>query len=1394
MQTVGTESAVRRAVRLMCLAWILCATVAAAAEPITLDGTVRAADGTPLPEAAVGLYRSATPYERALAFEAGEPEAAEIEVRSGRDGRFRLEVPHAGLFRVRVASPGFVAREIALEPLLQSAELPAVRLSPDVGVAVTVQDPEGTPIEGAHVALTVPRGTELVRFLAGSTPQWRDAPRSGSTGPDGVATLPRAENDDAHLLVAAAGRTNVTRRRISGTAMRVRLRAAEVAAVRVVGDDGSGARKPVADVALLDPSGGFPVAWTDDDGRATVALGGAGTRSVLVASPDGIEASRTVRAARAPDTPHEIALPEARRIAGRAVDADTRDGVAGAVVWPRSRPWAAAVTDRTGGYVLTLADGDRDDLVAGAPGYLRAPGHTVRADDEGRPGPTLPLEPGALVEGVVVDTSGEPIVGAAVSSSLKQRRSANNIRIAISAGGSGAPDAVTDARGRFRLGPIDADEAHTLRASAEGFATATTDVLDLQPRRTKRGVRLELSPGRTVVGRVVGPEGEPLSEAEVSFEPARQGGRMVFRMGPGGPPLAEHHGGTTDADGSFRIAGLDPGTYDITIRRRGYARFKQGGLEVPEADEATDVGEFSLVLGAQIQGYVIDPEGTPIEGVEISVREMADRSPHAMLAASVGAIGGTPDAITGPDGWFTVEDLLPEAEVELTFARSSYVRHQEPGVRAPRAEPVAITLRPASSLSGVVLDPEGQPIPGATVNLTRSVTAGGGGMVMKMMRREDTVADDVGAFRFENLEPGTVSLTVDAPGFQTANRDGIEIPKGEDVEGVEVRLEPGAVLIGRVTAPDGNPAIGAELRRAGESSEELAMFDGGATSDGSGYYRLEGLVPGTVSIAAAHDDYVRTVRDVELDPGVNHLDLQFEGGQPVDGVVTDGAGRGVPGATVRLLQSGRSWGGPETISGGDGGFRFEGVADGTWRLDASAEGFAPYRGEDPIEIAGSPVVGVVARLGAGAILTGSVQGVEERELADVQVEAAHLEGAAYASGNAASDGTFRLEDLAPGPYRVVARVGLSGRRATGEVTIEQGATSAHVDLRFGEGLTLRGRVTLSERPFASAMVIASGRGIASSAWGETDHEGAFRLEGLEPGTYEVDVRQWDTGISYRETVELDDDLEVEFEIPTATVTGRVVDAADRSPLSGVRVELASSSGRVDPLLGGRSGVSDLDGVFRVTNVPDGDWVLSAERKGFAAHTEPVTIREGRDLDGLKLALDPTEGLTLRLRGPTGMAPDSAQIAVLDGAGRSISAGRFSTGENGAVRLSTVPPGSWTVLVAAAGTAVTQVAAQAPGAALDVALPPATVLRVAIPELAGGADVATLTLTDDAGRRFRTLGFFADLTDTFPAASGQMTFGSLPPATWTVRATTADGRTWQGTVTTTAGSPADLVLE
>jgi len=377
----------------------------------------------------------------------------------------------------------------------------------------------------------------------------------------------------------------------------------------------------------------------------------------------------------------------------------------------------------------------------------------------------------------------------------------------------------------------------------------------------------------------------------------------------------------------------------------------------------------------------------------------------------------------------------------------------------------------------------------------------------------------------------------------------------------------------------------------------------------------------------------------------------------------------------------------------------------------------------------------------------------------------------------------------------VAQLVDSGREAKEQVALDPGVDEQRTNLKFDDGLTLTGHAVAGDAPVVGAMVIVEGIDVDRNGWGQTGEQGGFVVDGLEAGRYRIKLRDWESGLAHNETLDLSTSREVKIEVPGASVGGMLVDSAEREPLPGVSLTLEPGNEELQGRLPAYTATTDVEGRFRIPNVADGDWRLSAVKQGYAAISQAVVVQHERGDDDLELAMDPTEGMTLETRLPSGTTPDEIRIAVLDPSGATLVGGIYATGENGRVRLSTVPAGSWDVVVSAAGSATANFRADAPGSAVPVALEAATGLKVVVPELQGSELVATVSLQGDDGRIFRTLDWSGRPVSEFRMYGGLLEFSSLPPRNWSVTVAASDGRSWQGRSTTAAGGgTGELVLE
>jgi RNA polymerase sigma factor (sigma-70 family) len=147
-------------------------------------------------------------------------------------------------------------------------------------------------------------------------------------------------------------------------------------------------------------------------------------------------------------------------------------------------------------------------------------------------------------------------------------------------------------------------------------------------------------------------------------------------------------------------------------------------LEPGESDKEL-VQDVALELPQERKGRVIGPDDQPIAGVE--VRGLLPR-------------WYVVETLKGPE--FTVRGLNPRSNRQLTF------HHKEKNLgffvkelRGAASEPLTVKLQPCGSVSGRIVDQDGQPVAGVRI------PGGVGGSV-------DVITDKEGRFHAEGLVPG----------------------------------------------------------------------------------------------------------------------------------------------------------------------------------------------------------------------------------------------------------------------------------------------------------------------------------------------------------------------------------------------------------------------------------------------------------------------------------------------------------------------------------------------------------------------------------------------------------------------------------------------------------------
>src|SRR5258707_13121973 len=110
----------------------------------------------------------------------------------------------------------------------------------------------------------------------------------------------------------------------------------------------------------------------------------------------------------------------------------------------------------------------------------------------------------------------------------------------------------------------------------------------------------------------------------------------------------------------------------------------------------------------------------------------------------------------------------------------------------------------SGTITGRVLDPSGQAVPGATVTLVRTDTR----EVRSLVTRES------GDITFASLQPGRYGMRVEAPGFKTIERADLSLSAAERLSVGNLALEIGTQSDTILVQPEATPVQTASSERA----------------------------------------------------------------------------------------------------------------------------------------------------------------------------------------------------------------------------------------------------------------------------------------------------------------------------------------------------------------------------------------------------------------------------------------------------------------------------------------------------------------------------------------------------------------------------------------------------
>jgi protocatechuate 3,4-dioxygenase beta subunit len=481
----------------------------------------------------------------------------------------------------------------------------------------------------------------------------------------------------------------------------------------------------------------------------------------------------------------------------------------------------------------------------------------------------LTLTKAPMITGRVIDVEGKPVAAAEVQVVLAGRSTFDFMHDGL---------ARTSVDGRYAVAapPFEPAESVNVAVSAPRRSTVRSKTFILGSGNHQVDVTLPRLQAVTL--RVVDRAGKPVPNALVAFADSEEIAGFRDARALLMQPFVTR-ASRADAWGEVHLQ-LAAGTYDFAAEAENF----QPGILVQRGVARATTIDLPLEQAFAIRGRV-HRDGTGVANVIIRV------------LGHEGAMQRDVSAVTGADGRFELTGLARDKYRLGAFKQEELIQRT---IDAEAPGTVDIALPPAAVLRGRVVDAvTREPVREFVYSIEQAeptdenVRHG-----RPMMQRAEPSGD--GTFTV-TLAAGVYNVTAGANGYTLSTPLEVRLTEREPAD-IEIRLERGGTITGRVTDDSGMPVAGANVFVAGAELERIRsrssprVGPGNTRTADDGTYTVTSVEPGTASMTVRKEGYVPFRRAIEVQ-AMTTVDVRLERGLTIEGVVLRG-GKPVPEAGV----------------------------------------------------------------------------------------------------------------------------------------------------------------------------------------------------------------------------------------------------------------------------------------------------------------------------------------------------------------------------------------------------------------------------------------------------------------------------------------------------------------